>query len=510
MQHAHLIGARGAGMQALAAVLAGRGWRLTGSDLRGGGLASSNGSPVAVCRGHHPQNVPPEADVVVYSDAVTAENPELQWAGKFGIPTRSYFQMVGEMTAGTQCAAIAGTHGKSSTVGMCARVFEQAGCDPLVFCGATTMGHPSGGRFGRGPVALVEACEFRANFLHLKPRQAVLLGVEHDHFDCFPSKSDLLDAFARFVRSIAPSGLLIARADCADSRCVAAMAACRVETFSLAGGADWSAGRMRHWRGCYEFEVLRRGRPVCEVRLQVPGAHNVLNAVAAAALARANGIPPACIGQALSGFPGLHRRLERLGTHRGVTFIDDYAHHPTETAAALTAVRQMYPGRRLWCVFQPHQALRLRRLLAETAAALERADVVVVADVFRAREGPPAPGDPGAAELAREVRRRGTPVAGTGDAASIMALLTGRLAPGDVLATLGAGDIRVVAELVARVPVDGLRESCTCDLPEPTPARGSWVRNRSQGDCPNFRGPKSVWPNEPPLWPRKWDCPLPI
>ena len=462
-------------MQAMAAVLAGRGWRLTGSDLQGGGLPSSNGGPVAVCRGHHPQNVPPEAELVVYSDAVAPENPELQRAAELGIPVRSYFQMVGELTADRHCAAVAGTHGKSSTVGMCAHVFEQAGCDPLVFCGAPTTGRISGGRYGRGPIALVEACEFRANFLHLKPRQAVLLGIEHDHFDCYPSKQDLLDAFARFVRSIPPSGLLIARADCADSRRVAALAACRVERFALTAGAEWSAGRMRRRRGCYAFAVVHRGRPVCEVRLQVPGAHNVLNALAATALARANGIPPACIRQALSRFPGLHRRLERLGTHRGVTFIDDYAHHPTETAAALTAVRQMYPGRRLWCVFQPHQALRLRRLLAETAAALQPADVVVVADVFRAREGPPAAGDPGATELAREVRHRGTPVAGTGDTASILALLTARLAPGDVVVTLGAGDIRTVAEGLAGVPVEDLGEWQACYSPDLPPQGGASV-----------------------------------
>jgi UDP-N-acetylmuramate--alanine ligase len=435
-------------MQALAAVLAGQGWRLTGSDLLGGALPSANGSPAALCRGHHLQNVPPGAELVVYSDAVGAGNLELQRAAELGIPTRSYFQMAGELTAGMHCAAVAGTHGKSSTVGMCASIFEQAGADPLVFCGASTLGRASGGRFGRGPVALVEACEFRANFLHLRPKQAVLLGIDHDHFDCYPDKRDLLDAFARFVQSIPRGGLLIARADCPDSREVAANASCRVETFAIMGEADWSAGRLIHRRGLHEFTIFHHSRPVCEVRLRVPGAHNVGNAMAAAALASANGIPSDCIGEALSRFPGLHRRLECLGSFGGVTIIDDYAHHPTEIIAALTTVRQIHPERRLWCVFQPHQALRLARLFDETADSLQLADTVVVADVFRAREGSPAPGEPDARQLAGAVRLRGTPVAGVGSVEVLVPLLAGQLAPGDVLLTLGAGDIRIVAEAI--------------------------------------------------------------
>ncbi len=473
MRGAHLIGARGSGMQALAAVLAGRGWRLTGSDLLGGALPSPNGRPVAISQGHRPKNVPRDADLVVFSDAVPASNPELQRAAKLGIPTRSYFQMVGELTAGMHCAAIAGTHGKTSTAGMCAAIFEHNGADPVVFCGASTLGHRSGGRFGQGPVALVEACEFRANFLHLKPKHAVLLGIEHDHFDCFPEKQNLLDAFARFVRSIPPDGLLIARADCPDTRRIAGMAACRLESFSAAVSADWSIGRLTNRQGFYDFEVVHHGRPICEVRLQVPGAHNVLNALAAAALAQANAIPAERIGEALSGFPGLHRRLECLGTYRGITVLDDYAHHPTEVVAALTAVRQMYPGRRLWCVFQPHQALRLARLFNETVESLRLVDVAVVADVFRAREGPPAPGEPGAADLARELRRRGTPVAAIGSVNKIVPLLATQLAPGDVLLTMGAGDIRRVAEAVGDGP------SC-----EPILLRETVHRNLGQAQQP--------------------------
>ncbi|MDZ7618676.1 MAG: Mur ligase family protein [Patescibacteria group bacterium] len=458
MQRAHLIGARGAGMQALAAVLDGQGWRLTGSDLLGGILSLPSGGSVPLCRGHGPENLPDGTDLVITSDAVPRHNPELQRAAERAIPTRTYFEMVAELTAGLHCMAVAGTHGKSSTVAMCSSIFEQAGRDPLVFCGAPILGRVQGGRFGRGPDALVEACEFRANFLHLHPRHGVLLGIDHDHFDCYPNKQDMVDAFARFVRSIPADGLLVARADCPDSRAVADGAACRVETFSLADNADWSTARLTHRAGCHEFDVLHRGQLFCGLQLRVPGKHNALNALAATALAHANGIPPECVAAALGRFPGVYRRLECLGevgsrdstgsTHGNLTLVDDYAHHPTEVVAALTTLRQAYPGRRLLCVYQPHQALRLSRLLTETAASLQWADAVVVANVFRAREGAPVAGEADAEQLAGEVRRRGTPASAPGDAAAIVRQLSSQLGPGDVLVTMGAGDIRVVAEML--------------------------------------------------------------
>lgn len=436
-------------MQALAAVLAGRGCRLTGSDLLEGIIPQPDGTSTAISRGHRKENVPPDADLVVHTDAVNPDNLELRRAGELGIPIRSYFQMVGELTAAMHCLAVAGTHGKSSTVAMCTSIFEQAGRDPLVFCGASVLGHASGGRYGQGPAALVEACEFRANFLWLAPKHVVLLGIDHDHFDCYPEKDHLLNVFARFVQSIPADGLLIARTDCTDTNRIAASARCRVESFALAGTADWSAGRLTHRAGYHKFEVLYHDRPVCELQLRVPGLHNALNALAAAAMAHANGIPPECIAAAIGRFPGLYRRLEYVGAQGGVIIVDDYAHHPTEVTAALTAVRQMYSKRRLVCVYQPHQALRLTRLLGETADSLQWADAVVVAEAFRAREGPPVPGEADAARLADEVQRRGTPATTPGNNHAIVTRLASQLKPGDVLVTLGAGDIRIVAEAVS-------------------------------------------------------------
>lgn len=428
-------------MRALAAVLGGRGWTLSGSDRAvdaPGGLAAAG---VRVCRGHAAENVSPGTRWIVYSDAVPRDNPELRRAAQLGIPAVSYFEMVGGLTTGKWLLAVAGTHGKSTTTAMAAAVFQEAGLEPTVFGGAAPLGRVSGGQAGREEPILVEACEYRANFLHLRPQQAVILGIEPDHFDCYRRLGELEDAFARFARLIPSDGLILARHECRRTRTITAGAACRVATFGLDEDADWSARHLTARRGRYDFGICRGGSHVGDVGLRLRGRHNVLNALAAAALAGENGIPVARICRGLSRFRGLHRRLEVLGVHRGVLLVDDYAHHPTEVAAALQAVREMAPGRRLWCVFQPHQVSRTERLLDELAESLQNADKVFVAEIFRAREPPSQRGEVTAADLARLVRENGTQAAETHHPGEIARLLEAHVAPGDVLMTMGAGDI---------------------------------------------------------------------
>ena len=298
---------------------------------------------------------------------------------------------------------------------------------------------------------LVEACEYRANFLHLRPRHAAILGIEPDHFDCYDSLDQLERAFRQFAASVPDGGLLLVRHDCASTRRATAGLPCRVESFGLVPGSGLvgkckaaTSGRGRGnattGRG-FTFEIRRFGRPLCEVRLQMPGRHNVLNALAAAALAWANGATAGQIAAGLDSFAGLHRRLELLGTWRGVALVDDYAHHPTEVTAALDAVRHLFPHRRVWCVFQPHQVSRTARLLDELAASLQNADRVLVAEIFRAREGSPRPGEVTAADLARKAAALGVEVLPGHTAEEIVRTLETGLAPGDVLVTLGAGDV---------------------------------------------------------------------
>ena len=445
-RRAHLVGIAGSGMRALADVMLAAGWTLSGSDLRIAPARELALAGVRLREGHAAEYLPPRTGLVVHSDAVAEHNPELRRAAELGIPTLSYFRMVGRLTSGMRVLAVAGAHGKSTTTAMAGHVFTHAGRDPTVFCGAAPLGRSSGGRGGGGEVALVEACEYRANFLHLRPDQAVILGIEPDHFDCYDSPAELERAFARFARSVPGGGLLLARHDCQSTQRAVAQARCRVESFGLQEAADWSAGRLSPLRGHYAFEIRRLGRSLCHVSLQVPGRHNVLNALAAAALGLAAGVPPDRIALALGSFSGLHRRMESLGTWRGVRLIDDYAHHPTEVAAALGTVRRMHPGRRVWCVFQPHQVSRTERLLDELAASLQNADVVLVADIFRARECPPHSGEVTAADLARRVRCGGVEVPRLHTIDQIARLLETRPPPGDVLITIGAGDIRRICD----------------------------------------------------------------
>ncbi len=445
---AHLVGIAGSGMRALAAVLLGQGWQLSGSDANVGAVAELAGQGVRLYGGHAAEHVSPQVRLVVRSDAVPDDNSEIRRAAELGIRIHSYFEMVGQIMDAGRGLAVAGTHGKSTTTAMAAHILTHVGLDPTVFCGATPLGATSGGRAGDNnraegaPLVLTEACEYRANFLHLRPQMAVILGIEPDHFDCFPTTDDLHAAFARFVDRLPNAGLLLARHDCPTTRTVAARAMCRVETFGVdQPSADWSAQLAACRRGCYEFWVKWGGSRVARVALSVPGRHNVVNALAAMALACRAGAMPSQAAEALAGFCGLQRRLEMRGTFGGVTVVDDYAHHPTEVTATLAAVRQCFPGRRVWCVFQPHQVSRTTRLLDELAASLQNAEKVVVTEIFRAREAPPRDGEITAVDLAAAARAHGVDVPSVHQREAIDRLLAREIVPGDVLITMGAGDI---------------------------------------------------------------------
>lgn len=445
-QRAHLIGLAGCGMRSLAQVLVERGYRVSGSDTAPAAAATLATLGPRVYRTHAAEHVPADAELVIYSDAVGADNPERRRASELGIPTLSYVQMLGRLMRDRQGVAVAGTHGKSTTTAMLGHLLVLAGQDPTVVYGAIPLGQASGGRAGHGPHVVVEACEYRANFLQLRPQQAVILNVEPDHFDHYHSLEQLHQAFARFAAMLPPDGtLLLPYGDPVTGAMVSGLA-CRVETFGADSRADWSLRFGGFVGGCPRLEVKHLGHSLFEVALPVPGRHNGFNALAAAALAWGCGVSAETIAAGLASFPGLHRRLERRGTREGVTLLDDYAHHPTEVTAALQTVRQMEPGRRLWCVFQPHQASRTAHLLDELAGSLENADKVVVAEIFRARELPPRPGEVTAADLAARLRARGRWVADGHGQPAIVRLLATALEPGDVLITLGAGDIRKLSD----------------------------------------------------------------
>jgi UDP-N-acetylmuramate--alanine ligase len=438
-----LIGIAGAGMQALARVLLDRGWQLSGSDQSAHVPQWLSEAGVAVARGHAAKHLPPDVELVIYSGAVGVDVPERRAALHRGIPLLSYAESLGQLMTGKQGLAIAGTHGKSTTTAMAAQILVAAGLDPTVIFGASRMNENcGGGRAGRGNIALVEACEYRANFLHLAPQTAVILGIEPDHFDYYPSQELLEGAFREFVELVPTGGLVIARDDCPATGRVVANLACRVETFGLGPGSDWQAVDLRAQAGHYEFTILHGGHDLGRVRLPVCGRHQVLNALAAAAVSRSAGASAASIREGLSRFSGLKRRMERVAGWPGITWIDDYAHHPTEIAAALGAVREMCPRRKLWCIFEPHQASRTQHLLDEFASSLHNADHVAVVEIFRAREGAPRPDEVRAEDLAARVRAAGRNVLQVHRPQDILEQINDAASPGDVVLTLGAGNLR--------------------------------------------------------------------
>lgn len=438
----HLVGACGSGMRALADVLEQSGCTLSGSDEALDSPICESGRWYA---GHTSLQVEYDCELVVHSAAIDFRNVELQRARKLGIPTISYPQLLGRLMAGQFGVAVAGTHGKSTTTAMTAAILREAGFSPTVFCGATPLGKTSGGRAGESHLLVAEACEYRNHFHALRPQVAAVLGVEPDHFDFFHSAAQLEASFAQFLQQVEPDGVAICSASCPTTVRIAAAALCRVEFFGTDGSADWHARNVSQRRGLYRFDLWYRGTPLGQVRLTVPGLHNLHNALAAAALAYHSGADGADVCRGLEHFNGLERRLQTIYDGAAGTIIDDYAHHPTEVSAALATIRQQIGRRRLWCVFQPHQASRTARLLDTLAASLQNADEIIVADIFRAREPRPAVGEVTAADLADEVRRLSGNVPPAHSNADILAHLAGRWRVGDVLVTMGAGDIGKIA-----------------------------------------------------------------
>jgi UDP-N-acetylmuramate--alanine ligase len=440
LKRAHLLGIAGSGMRSLADVLSQLGWQVSGSDER-----PRSDTTYRILPDDSMAAIDRALDLVVYSPAIPPEHPQLARARQLAIPTVSYPQMIGRLMETRAGVAVAGTHGKSTTTAMLGAILATASLDPTLIYGAEPIETSAASRLGQGRWLVAEACEYRESFCHLRPRLAAILNVELDHVDCFTSLAEVEAAFRRFAEQLPADGLLLARHECAATRRVVEGLACSVETFGFATDATWTATALRERRGCYTFELRRRGSLVCDIKLATPGRHHVLNAMAAAALANHCGASGTAIRAGLERFAGLRRRLEVVADDGSNCVIDDYAHHPTAVAAALATVRQMCPGRRIWCVFEPHQASRTRRMRDEFARSLQIADKIVVTEVFCAREPRRDAGDSTAADLAERVAQLGWDARYLSTTAEITQYVQHALAPGDVVVTLGAGGIASIA-----------------------------------------------------------------
>lgn len=459
MKHYHFIGIGGTGLSAIARVLLEQGQRVSGSDRVLSPLAAALrelGATVFV--GHDAAHVQ-GADVVIRSSAVPEENVEVQAARAAGIPVLKRADFLGELMSDKVGLAVAGTHGKTTTTGMLAWVLSALGQDPTFILGGVLQNLGVNARAGQGPYFVIEADEYDRMFLGLRPRLAVVTNLEHDHPDCYPQFEDMLTAFEQFVSLLPDDGVLVACADNAGSRDLLQRtreaAPRRSVAYGLAAetvrglGTDWAlaSNLEANSLGGLSFDLITSLRPQAgeslRVHLQVPGQHNVSNALAVLALSALLDLPLEDVARALQDFKGTGRRFEVRGTVQGITVVDDYAHHPTEIRATLQAARQRYPQGRIWAVWQPHTYSRTHALEEAFLQAFGDADKVIITEIYAARE--PREAYSGA-DLAARMPHPDVRFMPTHAAASDWLLEA--LRPGDVLLVLTAGDAIEISQRV--------------------------------------------------------------
>jgi UDP-N-acetylmuramate--alanine ligase len=456
VQKVHFIGIGGAGLSAIAKVLIEQGKTVSGSDLTPSAATDSLAALGArVLEGHSAANLD-DAELVVVSSAVQADNPELKAALARGVPVIKRDVLLGELMQSTIGIAIAGTAGKTTTTAMTAYVLSELGLDPTFIVGGIMSNYETNARAGHGAYLVVEADEYDRMFLGLRPRHAIVTNVEFDHPDIYADDADVMRAFQAFLRLPSlnrPDSVVLLCGDAPNARTLRS-ASPNALTYGFAEHNDYRIidPQTQPGRGS-DFVIAQDRRSLAVVHLAVPGRHNMLNACAVVALCSRLRLDPGAVTQALAGFQGTRRRFEIVGEAHGVTIVDDYAHHPTKIRATIDAARERFPERKLWALFQPHTYSRTRALLGDFAEALSAADEVIVTEIFPARETDSL-GTSGAQIVARMTSPYKHFLATLDEAA---AFLLSHLEPGDVLMLLGAGDVnRVGARLLQAAPV-GLR-----------------------------------------------------
>ena len=439
----HMMAISGAGMSIMAAVMAQMGYRISGCDLSPGTVADRlRELGIEVIEGHDASHVL-GAELIVYSAAIKEDNAELVEARRSGMQVLSRAQMLGRLMSDKFGIAVAGTHGKTTTTSMLGTLLVEAGLDPTILIADGDLDIHGNARLGASDFFLTEACEAFNSFHELSPQIAVVTNIEADHLDYHGSLEGVIASFRQFLSQIGEGGLAVVCSDCPNVRDVIPSIGKRVVTYGLNEDADYHAYDVDVAEMACSFQAAVGGRHLGEFKLQVPGMHNVSNALAAIAVANELKADPEIMKDAFLKFHGAARRFEVLGTARGITVVDDYAHHPTEVKATLAAARAW--GRRTIAVFQPHLYSRTQFFAEEFAESLSAADEVVLTDIYAAREKP-MPGVSARLIADRIPDSRFIP-----DKERIAEELVPTLKPGDLVVVMGAGDIRSAGEEILRV-----------------------------------------------------------
>ena len=445
VRHVHMIGIGGAGMSGIAEVLLNLGFVVTGSDLQRSEVTQRlSDLGATIHEGHAAENVSP-ADVVVYSSAVRPENVELRAAHERRLPTVPRSEMLAELMRLKVGIAVSGTHGKTTTTSMIGAILQHAGLNPTLIVGGIVRALGSSVSMGGGDLLVAEADEFDRSFLKLSPTLAVITTIESEHLDTYHDLAAVQDAFVEFANRVPFYGCVIACAE--EPNIVAVLPRIKrpVVLYGFRESCALRAVNIVHEQTRTRFQLKRTGKADLEMRLQIPGRHNVLNALAAIAVAEELDVPPESARDALAEFTGVRRRFEIKGEVDGVIIVDDYAHHPTEVENTLRTARIAWPERRLVALFQPHLFTRTRDFAREFGQALRVADVILLTDIYPSREQP-LPGITSALIVESAQQAGATRVQKLeGDIAREVRAL---LRPADVLIVMGAGSItRVAAEL---------------------------------------------------------------
>ncbi|MDY3917780.1 MAG: UDP-N-acetylmuramate--L-alanine ligase [Candidatus Limivivens sp.] len=444
--HVHFIGIGGISMSGLAEILLDQHFTVTGSDAKESPLTlhlESQGA--SVFYGQRASNIQEGTDLVVYTAAIHPDNPEYAAAVEKGIPMLTRAELLGQIMKNYQVPiAVSGTHGKTTTTSMASHILLAAGKDPTISVGGILQAIHGNIRVGGHETFITEACEYTNSFLSFFPKISLILNIDADHLDFFKDLQDIRNSFRKFAEKLPSDGTLIINGDIADYQEITDGLDCRVITYGSSAENDYYPSDITFDENAHgSFTFCRAGEELGRVSLNVPGIHNVSNATAALALGDLLDIPMETMLEGLAAFGGTDRRFQKKGEIGGVTIIDDYAHHPTEIKATLTAARNM-PHKTLWCVFQPHTYTRTKALMDDFAQALSLADKVVLADIYAARETDNL--GISSQTLQAKIQELGTEAHYFPSFDAIENFLLENCSQGDVLITMGAGDVVKIGE----------------------------------------------------------------
>ena len=444
--HVHFIGIGGISMSGLAEILLEEHFTISGSDARVSDLTRHlEHMGVTVYYGQAASNIKEGVDLVVYTAAIREDNPEFLRARELNIPMMSRAELLGQIMDNYENSiAIAGTHGKTTTTSMISQILLAAKADPTITVGGILKALDGNLRVGKSNIFVSEACEYTNSFLHFYPKYSIVLNVEAEHLDFFKDIQDIRHSFHQFLSNTKKDGAILLNGEIDNYKELTEGLPTEVITFGLTDSCDYHPADITfNEKACASFTAMHHDTPVMKVSLNVPGMHNVSNALAAIALALDLKIPVEAIVAGLSAFGGADRRFQYKGTVDGITVIDDYAHHPTEIRATLTAAKN-YPHKRLVLVFQPHTYSRTKAFLNDFADVLSLADVVVLADIYAAREKNTY--GISSKDLLEVLEKKGTDCHYFPSFEEIEKFLLKNCMNGDLLITMGAGDIVNVGE----------------------------------------------------------------